>query len=193
MMIERILTILIVPFVLVGFLGCQAGVDQTNIELIQDMMEGPQIKTQEGVGENGDSPSVRVPPVGTIPRGYTPSPVKKNDLAGADALKNPLKGLSAEELIHYETVGSEKYRIYCGVCHGMEGKGDGPIATKMLKAPPSLVQGTYQSYTDGRLYYVVTEGWGLMGSYASQIPDLNDRWAVVNYVRQLQRLSKGSN
>lgn len=179
-------------FVAGGLLACQAGEDQSNIELIQDMMVGPQVKTQEGVGKNLSEPSVKVPPKGTVPRDYTPSPVKKNDLATAENLKNPLKNLSAEDVIKYEARGLEQYQIYCGVCHGMEGNGDGPISSKMLKAPPSLVQDTYVNYTDGRLYYVVTEGWGLMGSYASQITDINDRWAVVNYVRQLQRLSKGS-
>lgn len=172
-------------------MGCQAGENRTNIELIQDMMEGPQIKTQEGVGENEDQLGMRVPPKGAVSRQFKPYPFEKNDVASADTLQSPLGTLSAEEIKSLKTVGAEKYQIYCGVCHGEKGLGDGPIAQKMLKTPPSLVSDVYKGYSDGRIYNVVTNGWGLMGGYGSQVPRDDERWAIVNYVRTLQRSTSG--
>lgn len=166
-------------------ISCQGGENQTNIELIQDMMVGPQIKTQEGSLDG--KMLMRVPPKHTISREYKPYPYGKFDIKAADTLKSPKGTLTADELMKFNNAGSEKYQIYCGVCHGPTGKGDGPIAGKMAKRPPSLVTDVYKSYSDGRIYNVVTNGWGLMGSYSSQITSENDRWAVVDYVRKLQK------
>jgi len=166
--------------------GCQAGENRTNIELIQDMMEGPQIKTQEGVGPEDKQLGMRTPPAGTVSRNHKPYPFAKSDITSADTLKSPLGSLNAQDIKDLKAVGQEKYQIYCGVCHGAKGMGDGPIAGKMLKRPPSLVSDVYKGYSDGRIFNVVTNGWGLMGGYGSQVPEENERWAIVNYVRTLQ-------
>lgn len=167
--------------------ACQGGDNQTNIELIQDMMQGPQLKTQEGTAEG--KMLMRVPPKGTIARGFKPYPYDKFNVAAADSLKSPRASLTADELIYFESAGREKYEIYCGVCHGNTGKGDGPIAGKMVKRPPNLTDSIFSAYSEGRIYNVITNGWGLMGSYSSQITSDNDRWAVVDYVKQLQNTS----
>ncbi len=172
-------------------LGCQAGPDQTNIELIQDMMEGPQIKPQEG-GKNGEMLN-RALPVKSVSREHEPYPFDKSDVASAEKLKSPLysvsKELTKERLKELEKVGQTKYEIYCGICHGNKALGNGSIADKMLKRPPSLVTSVYKSYSNGRLFHVVTNGWGLMGGYASQVPDKYERWAIVKHVRRLQKTS----
>ena len=53
--------------------------------------------------------------------------------------------------------------------------------------PRNLLSAEAKAYTDGRMYHAITAGRGVMGSYAGQIPDEKTRWAVVNYVRTLQR------
>ena len=173
--------------------------DQTNVELIQDMMRGPQIEPQEGDDElGGNGQSVRVPPQGSIPRNhYIPEDLS---LGEAERLKNPIKNLSHAELtIKYENLGQEKYNINCAICHGDKGDGFGGLVeyqdkkkrSILLKNPPSLLTPTYSNYSkysDGRMYYVITYGWGLMGSYANQIHNEKERWAVVNYVRELQKM-----
>lgn len=171
---------------LLGLVACQGGDNRTNVELIQDMMEGPQIKTQEGVGLEGKDLGMRTPPAGTVSRNHKPYPFAKGDIKSADTLKNPMGTLTAADIDSLKTVGQEKYVIYCGVCHGDKGLGDGPIAEKMLKRPPNLTSNVYRGYSDGRIYNVVTNGWGLMGGYGSQVPEENERWAIVNYVRTLQ-------
>lgn len=170
--------------------GCNGGKDQTNIELIQDMMEGPQINAQEGT-RDGEMLN-RLPPSKSISRNHKPYPFDKADVKSAETLVSPKNTLTKEELLDFEKVGKRKYEIYCGICHGNTGLGDGSIASKMLKRPPSLVTGTYKAYSDGRLFHVVTNGWGLMGGYASQVPEENERWAIVDHVRKLQN-SSGSN
>ena len=113
--------------------------------------------------------------------------VKISLTESANSLKSPLPTLTKEELLKLTKVGQAKYEIYCGICHGNKGLGNGSIAEKMLKRPPNIVDGTYRSYSDGRLFHVVTNGWGLMGGYASQVPVENERWAIVNHLRKLQK------
>ena len=183
--------------------ACQADSNQTNIELIQDMMEGPQIKPQEGTdvgedvvgedaGKNEDKGRMlnRRLPEKSISREYAPYPFGKLDVESANGLKNPLLTLTKEELLKLSQIGKAKYEIYCGICHGSQGLGDGSIADKMLKRPPNIVDSTYRSYTDGRLFHVVTKGWGLMGGYVSQIPKDLERWAIVDHLRYLQKTKK---
>ena len=71
------------------------------------------------------------------------------------------------------------------VCHGSEGLGDGSIVPKYPR-PPSLQSEKILNYKDGQIFHVITVGQNLMPSYASQI-DAVDRWAVINYVRVLQK------
>lgn len=184
-------TVLFGLFILV--MGCGGKSSQPNVELLQDMMAGPQIKPQEA-DANGKGTGL-LPPKGAIPRErYVPEDLK---LEEAEKFSNPLKSanLPAELSLKYENVGQAKYEVNCAICHGSKGDGLGPLVEKrgdmLLKKPPSLLTDTYKNYSDGRLYYVITYGWGLMGNYSTQITDENERWAVVNYVRQLQQL--GSN
>ena len=60
----------------------------------------------------------------------------------------------------------------------------------MSVAPPSLLALKARRYKDGELFHIIREGRGLMGSYLNQIPDKKTRWAIVNYIRELQRAEK---
>ncbi len=179
-----------------SFIGCGRGAnyrsEKPNVELIQDMMAGPQLKAQEWDAETGKA-SVKTPPQGSISRErYTPEDLK---LEEAEKLQNPLAStnLAAELSLKYEDLGQQKYEINCAICHGLKGDGLGALVEKrgnlLLKKPPSLLSDSYKNYSDGRMYYVITYGWGLMGNYGTQITDENERWAVVNYIRQLQKLA----
>ena len=85
--------------------------------------------------------------------------------------------------------GQDRYNIYCTPCHGKAGDGNGMIAQRgfALRRPP----GNY--HTDrlrkmpmGHFYAVIVNGYGSMYSYASRIQEVNDRWAIVAYIRALQ-------
>lgn len=162
--------------------GCGAGRNKTNVELIQDMMDQISLKAQNYDEKRGEA-SVRVPPEGTVPRGYTPEQYANDPLAAGRNLRNPLANNFSEDII---SKGKKQYEIYCSVCHGAQGAGDGRIAEYMTIAIPSLLDSNSRNYSDGRLYHIITHGQGLMGAYAPQIFHAEDRWAVVNYIRKLQ-------
>jgi mono/diheme cytochrome c family protein len=87
-----------------------------------------------------------------------------------------------EELINR---GQERYNIYCSVCHGPTGNGDGMIVRRGYTKPPTYHDDRLRNAPVGHFYDVITNGWGRMNGYAAQIP-VADRWAIVAYIRALQ-------
>lgn len=81
--------------------------------------------------------------------------------------------------------GEERYKIFCTPCHGLQGDGNGMVAMRGMKPPPSYHQDRLRKVTNGYIYDVVTNGFGGMYGYSAQIPP-RDRWAIVAYVRALQ-------
>jgi mono/diheme cytochrome c family protein len=125
-----------------------------------------------------------MPPEGTVPQGFEVYTYGNDAEAAGQGLKNPMASeMSPEALL----VGQKQYVIYCGICHGDKGAGDGTVAAAMAVKPPTLLSDKIRNYPDGRIYHIITRGQGVMGSYASQIPDPKKRWAVVNYIRSLQK------
>jgi mono/diheme cytochrome c family protein len=153
-----------------------------NIELIQDMMEQDPVKSQEPDGTFANNIGSRVPPEHTIPVGFKPYRYT-SDIEGAKNNKNPLAGdFSPETLM----IGQKFYVTNCALCHGETLKGDGSVAEKMPNKPPALDTDKIKGWTDGQVYHVITVGQGMMGAYASHIPQ-KYRWQVVNYIRYLQK------
>jgi mono/diheme cytochrome c family protein len=83
--------------------------------------------------------------------------------------------------------GQERYNIYCSVCHGATGNGDGMIARRGFNKPlpASYHQDRLRQAPVGHFFDVMTNGWGAMPSYAAQIP-VADRWKIIAYIRALQ-------
>lgn len=81
--------------------------------------------------------------------------------------------------------GEERYKIFCSPCHGLQGDGNGMIAVRGMKHPPTFHQDRLRQVTNGYVYDVITNGFGAMLSYSAQIPP-RDRWAIVAYLRALQ-------
>jgi mono/diheme cytochrome c family protein len=81
--------------------------------------------------------------------------------------------------------GEDRYRIFCTPCHGLQGDGNGMIAMRGMKHPPSYHQDRLRQVPNGYIYDVITNGFGAMYGYSAQIPP-RDRWAIVAYVRALQ-------
>ena len=81
-------------------------------------------------------------------------------------------------------LGRKRYDITCGTCHGPLGDGDSIVARQMaLRPPPSLHR--YIDRPAGYIYEVITKGFGMMASYAAELT-IEERWAVVAYIRALQ-------
>jgi mono/diheme cytochrome c family protein len=102
--------------------------------------------------------------VGNNPGDYMPFPVTK------DALER----------------GRERYNIYCAPCHSRLGDGNGFIPARgFARKPPSFHEPRLEKAALGYFYDVISNGFGIMPDYASQIPP-QDRWNVVAYIRALQ-------
>jgi mono/diheme cytochrome c family protein len=97
-----------------------------------------------------------------------------------DSNKFPLP-ISSELLERGET----RYKIFCTPCHGLQGDGNGMVAMRGMKHPPTYHQDRLRQSPNGYFYDVITNGFGAMFGYSAQIPP-KDRWAIVAYVRALQ-------
>ncbi len=133
-----------------------------------------------------DHLAMRFPPVGVVSReGVLHQAVPRETVPEGlieEALVDKIPVPITKDLIQR---GRKRFDIVCAACHGLLGDGDSVVATMMsLAAPPSLFN--TPSRSDGSCYAVITEGYGLMPSYAAVIPAA-ERWAVVAYVRALQR------
>jgi len=86
--------------------------------------------------------------------------------------------------------GRDRYEAYCSPCHGKTGDGNGFIMQRGLgfwqKLAASYHTAKLRKTPDGHIYDVLTNGYGVMYSYGSRVQDVNDRWAIVAYVRALQ-------
>ncbi len=172
---------------LITTVGCSGDKSQPNVELIQDMMDQSALKAQDY--EPGDvmKSASRLPPEGTVPVGYKPYPYHLDPVAAGKNLKNPLAGEMSPEVLD---LGRTKFNTYCMMCHGEKALGDGPVAAKMPLKPPSLLSEKVRTFNDANIYHIITDGQGVMASYAYQLVNEKDRWAIVNYIRSLQKLSK---
>ncbi len=122
---------------------------------------------------------------GTVKRGeLLPYHLKEADTAQANLVKNPLT-ITADDLKE----GERLFNIYCGICHGTALDGNGPLYKggegPYSAAPANLLAGAKAGYSEGRLFHVMTYGYNMMGSYASQL-DRAQRWKVAAYIKSKQ-------
>lgn len=174
---------------LVGLSGCsQPGPhDQPNVEVIQDMMEQPAIKAQDFDPHDREKSGVRLPPEGTAAQNREVYLYKGKADEAAAKLVNPY-GNPSDEIM---ALGKKHYNNYCFVCHGPTGMGDGPVAAKTMGVKiPSLMSDKVRGLRDGAIFHIISDGQGVMGTYINHMPFSKDRWAVVSYVRKLQKDNK---
>jgi mono/diheme cytochrome c family protein len=79
------------------------------------------------------------------------------------------------------------YSIHCSLCHGISGKGDGPLAKYYEKQPPSDLTASYIAFMfDGNLYRTIGQGFGQMPRLSENLTP-RERWDVINYLRILEK------
>jgi hypothetical protein len=126
-----------------------------------------------------------------FPDGRSARPVVDNTVVrGAvadDALFVPKDSNAFPLQVNMETLerGQERYAIFCSPCHGLQGDGNGMVAMRGMKHPPSFHDERLRHEPNGYFYDVITNGFGAMYPYAAQIPP-RDRWTIVAYLRALQ-------
>ena len=160
------------------------------------------MKAYRGTSFFGDGVSMRPPVAGTIPRGFLRSDKalftgKKDTNANSTPAPQPSTNANTNAYtddvdtfpfpITEQTVlrGRERYDIFCSVCHGLTGHGDGMVVRRGYRKAGNFHDDRLRQAPVGHFFDAITNGWGAMPSYAAQIP-VQDRWAIIAYVRALQ-------
>lgn len=137
----------------------------------QEMADMPRYEPLEPAETFADGMSARRPVAGTVARDADLAPVP-------DSVPQPVTRALLER-------GRQRFEIYCAPCHSRTGDGDGMIVRRGFPAPPSFHSETLRRVSDRHIYDVITDGYGVMYSYAARVTPA-DRWAIVAYVRALQ-------
>jgi len=163
---------------------------EPRIHIVQGMDNQPRYKSQQVNPFYADTREERPPAAGTVARGQLDL-----DDAKDKGLKDGVWVTTFPVPVTVSLLqrGSDRFHIYCEPCHGMAGFGDGIVAVRADRLqegtwvpPSSLHAPNVLARPVGHIFNTVTNGIRTMPSYGSQIP-VSDRWAIVAYVRALQR------
>ncbi len=187
-----IFTVIIAGVFIVFWVGLLSGSimwtsDQPPLMVIPDMDNQSKVSPQEQVNYFADRSADRAPLEYTIPR-YAEF-YRATSIAEAEEMYS--NSLPSSEWILAR--GKNRFDTFCAVCHGAEGAGDGTIGERSatLKPPSLIAPGALTlSYTDAHLFHIISMGQNIMPGYRDKLKEV-DRWAVVNYVRSLQRKHLG--
>ncbi|MCH8512226.1 MAG: cytochrome c [Kiritimatiellae bacterium] len=178
---RRILYTLFTATLLLGS-GCKPLFD-----IRKAMYDQPKYETLEATDFFGDRRSARPLIEGTVAQGQ---------LRLDDHLYQGLEWIDGEQLqartYPFEITmddlkrGKERYEIFCSVCHGVSGYGDGIVVQRGFPPAPGYHSDHLRNMPPGYFYSVATNGYGKMKGYASQIP-VEDRWRIAAYIQTLQR------
>ncbi len=137
-----------------------------------------------------DSMSSRLPVSGTIARGHQlPDHLKEGDTVAYKTFTTSMR-FDAAELKE----GGRLFNIYCGICHGQNLDGNGPLYNegngKFAAAPANFKDPKYLHMPVGQMFAAAKYGKNMMGSYASQL-DIKQRWMVIAYIKKVQSENGG--
>ena len=156
---------------------CVMALSGCDMALRQDMADQPKNRPQS--------------PSDFFPDGRSERPLVENTVAHG-AIENDVYNLSKdytgfpipvnEKLLQR---GEDRYKVFCTPCHGLQGDGNGMVAMRGMKHPPSYHIDRLRQAPNGYFYDVMSNGFGAMYSYGERISP-RDRWAVIAYIRALQ-------
>jgi mono/diheme cytochrome c family protein len=148
----------------------------------QDMHDNPRHEPLEASRVYADQSASRALVEGTVPRGF----LNDDDFLTTGVVD----GMPAEQFPFAITRadldrGQERFNIYCAPCHSRVGDGLGMVVQRGYRQPPSFHIDRLRDAPPGYMFDVITNGFGVMPDYRSQIA-VKDRWAIVAYVKALQ-------
>lgn len=155
------------------------------IEIWPDMDRQLKLRPQTDASFFADKLSSRQPLEGTVPRGshFEGIPVNTGRIKGTTNFVEVLPVPVTAQLL---ARGQERYGISCLPCHGAVGDGKGITSKYGMVGMANFHDKRLILMTDGEYFHVITNGKGLMGAYGSNVVP-EDRWAIIAYVRALQR------
>lgn len=148
-----------------------------------DMHDQPKYQPFESSAFFADGRAARPLPAGTVARGQL-----REDrwyFQGIGPANEPVAAFPEPVTAALIERGRERYDIYCSPCHDRAGSGDGMIIQRGYPRPTSFHDERLRNAPPGHFFQAITAGFGIMPSYASQVP-VADRWAIVAYIRALQ-------
>jgi mono/diheme cytochrome c family protein len=173
------LAALLMPALLLG--GCERAV--------RNMYDQPRLDPGETSPLFADGLGTRPPPPGSIAQAEGELAATSSGRRGTQAAA---QRDAAAEARHPPPLtrdlllrGQQRYTIYCLPCHSAVGDGDGPVVRRGFPHPPSYHQPRLREADDRHFFEVITQGYGVMASYADRVAPA-DRWAIVAYIRALQ-------
>ncbi|HZH52954.1 MAG TPA: cytochrome c [Microvirga sp.] len=137
-----------------------------------------------GACDSGTEEMTAVASTRVVQRAYVPVPpgtVPRGTAAQTAALAPPGPAVTPDLIRR----GEERFLAFCSPCHGVRGRGDGAVVSRGFPAPPTYHQDRIRAYSPLQIVTVITQGKGLMYSYADRVPP-EDRWAIAHYVKELQ-------
>jgi len=182
-----------------GFRGSMSR--QPPIEIFPDMNRQLKLRPQQPDGFFANGVSSQLPPAGAIARSaplqtvngpvypYEDAPVNTGRLTGTTNFVETGPMTVTAKLLQR---GQQRFDIYCAPCHGALGDGNG-ITKKLglMPAVANLQDKRIVEMNDGEIFNTVTHGKNLMGAYGPIVP-VEDRWAIIAYLRALQLSQFGS-
>ena len=152
-----------------------------NYQYFPNMYESVGYKTYQESDAFPNGIQAQLPAEGSVPRGWQPYEYEDSNEGYESAklnLKSPL--LNNEDNLKN---GKKMYDIYCSVCHGSKGDGQGILMEReKFLGIPSYAD---RDITEGSIYHVLMHGINLMGSHAGQVDD-EERWQIAQYVLKLR-------
>jgi mono/diheme cytochrome c family protein len=189
-----------VTAVIVSVMGPRGTISERRpLMLLSDMDFQPRYNAQAASPFFADGRAMRLPPAGTMPYGGAdyesdagsprPNPdfLQQDDAYYRGKQGNSwVAGIPLKVDMSLLRRGQERYNIYCALCHGATGAGNGIMTQYGLVGVGSITDDLHRLMTDGEFFNVITNGKGRMMPYAPQIK-VRDRWAIVAYIRALMR------
>ncbi len=188
----KIISLLGLAAIVAGLSGCGNFPTRTNpIEVHNDMDRQQKYKAQSmyrGAGLFADDRANRPPVPGTVAVGH----LKDDDAAFRGIVNGQYLGTMPVKLdAALLKTGQTRFNTYCSPCHDRTGSGQGVVPKRTLWLPTNLHEDRVVAMPDGEIYDVISNGRRTMHGYKYQIVEA-DRWAIVAYVRALQRSDRGT-
>lgn len=202
------LIFLLTGVAMVAFLGFRGQTSTGSpIEVFPDMVRQMKVRAQAPLGFFPDNRGSRTPVAGTVPIGYEMPKPEFDATAGTQATSTPPQ-LSFGGGTDYASTGKmgtnwgtgipltvdeklmergrQRFNINCSACHGLTGDGNGIVKQYGLATVQSLQQDRIRNMSDGEIFNTITHGKNTMMAYGGNVT-VNDRWAIIAYLRALQR------
>ena len=196
-----LLSLLLLGLVVVSIAGLRGGFSRRPpIEIFPDMDRQPKLRPQAPNNFFSDRHSSRLPVVGTVPQTGPRKVGDRQVYPFEDAPYNTGRETGTTNFVETLPVpvtarllarGQERFQIHCAQCHGAAGDGKGIMAKYQMVGMANFHDRRLVVMPDGEIFNTITYGKNLMSAYGPNV-DVPDRWAIIAYVRALQRSRLGS-